>query len=159
MTKLNFSENELADRWGVSPKTLQRWRTEGRGPKYLKLSKRVIYPLEEIQTFESNALYASTSERAQASKVMGSPDSSLMTVKEIAIATGLPIYIFSNKTVREAAGIPYLHINATLRFNVRYVMNWTLRRPAELTGICIEPPVDANAQEQTLRQSPARLPT
>ena len=82
-----------------------------------------------------------------------------MTVKEIAIATGLAVYIFSNKTVREAAGIPYLHINATLRFNVRYVMNWTLRRPAELTGICIEPPVDANAQEQTLRQSPARLPT
>ena len=36
-----LNENELAQRWGISPKTLQRWRSEGRGPKYLKLSKRV----------------------------------------------------------------------------------------------------------------------
>ena len=36
-----LNENELAQRWGVSPKTLQRWRSEGRGPRYLKLSKRV----------------------------------------------------------------------------------------------------------------------
>ena len=69
MTKLNFSENDLAERWGISPKSLQRWRTEGRGPRYLKLSKRVTYPLEEIQTFEWNALHASTSEKAQVSKV------------------------------------------------------------------------------------------
>lgn len=36
MTKLNLSENELAERWGVSPKTLQRWRNGKRGPSYLK---------------------------------------------------------------------------------------------------------------------------
>ena len=36
-----LNENELAQRWGLSPKTLQRWRSEGRGPRYLKLSKRV----------------------------------------------------------------------------------------------------------------------
>ncbi len=41
-----LNELELADRWGMSNKTLQRWRSEGRGPKYLKLSKRVGYPLE-----------------------------------------------------------------------------------------------------------------
>jgi predicted DNA-binding transcriptional regulator AlpA len=40
-----LNEIELAQRWGISPKTLQRWRCEGRGPKYLKLSKRVSYPL------------------------------------------------------------------------------------------------------------------
>jgi predicted DNA-binding transcriptional regulator AlpA len=39
-----LNENELAQRWGLSPKTLQRWRSEGRGPRYLKLSKRVSYP-------------------------------------------------------------------------------------------------------------------
>jgi len=58
-----LSEAELAQRWGVNPKTLQRWRTEGRGPKYLKLSKRVTYPLEAIVEFERGALHASTSER------------------------------------------------------------------------------------------------
>jgi transposase-like protein len=39
MEKYVLSENELAERWGVNPKTLQRWRSEGRGPHYLKLSK------------------------------------------------------------------------------------------------------------------------
>ena len=47
----------------MSPKTLQRWRTEGRGPKYLKLSKRVTYPLEAITEYERCALHISTSER------------------------------------------------------------------------------------------------
>lgn len=58
-----LSEVELAQRWGVSSKTLQRWRSEGRGPHYLKLSKRVTYPLELITDYERNALHASTSER------------------------------------------------------------------------------------------------
>ncbi len=59
-----LSETELSQRWGVSPKTLQRWRTEGRGPHYLKLSKRVTYPLEVVTEYERSALHASTSERA-----------------------------------------------------------------------------------------------
>lgn len=61
-----LNENELAQRWGVSPKTLQRWRSEGRGPRYLKLSKRVSYPLESILDFEYSALHESTAERAMA---------------------------------------------------------------------------------------------
>lgn len=58
-----LSEIELAHRWGMSPKTLQRWRSEGRGPKYLKLSKRVTYPLDSISEFERSSLHFSTSER------------------------------------------------------------------------------------------------
>ena len=61
-----LTENELAQRWGVSPKTLQRWRSEGRGPRYLKLSKRVSYPLEAILDFEYSALHESTAERVMA---------------------------------------------------------------------------------------------
>ncbi len=61
-----LNENELAQLWGVSPKTLQRWRSEGRGPRYLKLSKRVSYPLEAILDFEYSALHESTAERAMA---------------------------------------------------------------------------------------------
>lgn len=90
MTKLNMSENELAQKWGISPKTLQRWRSEGRGPRYLKLSKRVIYPIDEIQKFESHSLYASTSERA--SDVGVWRDSALEGAKEVSAATGLPIH-------------------------------------------------------------------
>ncbi len=61
-----LNENELAQRWGVSPKTLQRWRSEGRGPRYLKRSKRVSYPLEAILDFEDSALHESTAERVMA---------------------------------------------------------------------------------------------
>ena len=59
-----LNENELAQRWGVSPKTLQRWRSEGRGPRYLKLSKRVGYPVDAVIEFERQARHDSTSERA-----------------------------------------------------------------------------------------------
>ena len=59
-----LNELELAQRWGVSIKTLQRWRSEGRGPRYLKLSKRVSYPLEMVLEFERSSLHDSTSERS-----------------------------------------------------------------------------------------------
>ena len=58
-----LSETELAQRWGVSPKTLQRWRNEGRGPHYLKLSKRVTYTLDVVTEYERVAVHASTSQR------------------------------------------------------------------------------------------------
>lgn len=61
-----LTETELANRWGISPKTLQRWRTEGRGPHYMKLSKRVTYPLDEITEYERHALHASTSQSVSA---------------------------------------------------------------------------------------------
>ena len=40
-TRQVLSEADLASRWGMSPKTLQRWRMEGRGPHSLMLGKRV----------------------------------------------------------------------------------------------------------------------
>ena len=64
MEKVAYNEVELAKRWGISPKTLQRWRSEGRGPRYLKLSKRVVYPVDEIEAYEHDALYASTWQKA-----------------------------------------------------------------------------------------------
>ena len=54
MTNLHLNEIELGRRWGVSPKSLQRWRTENRGPAYLKLSKRVTYAMEDIVAYEAS---------------------------------------------------------------------------------------------------------
>ena len=61
-----LSEADLASRWGMSPKTLQRWRMEGRGPHYLKLGKRVNYPLNAVIAFENCVQHVSTSQRATA---------------------------------------------------------------------------------------------
>lgn len=47
-----FTETELAQRWNVSVKTLQRWRSESRGPRYYKLSKAVRYALEDVVAYE-----------------------------------------------------------------------------------------------------------
>jgi predicted site-specific integrase-resolvase len=60
MEKMVFTEIELAQRWAISPKTLQRWRSEGRGPRYLKLSKRVSYQITEVMAFEKEVLHTST---------------------------------------------------------------------------------------------------
>ena len=48
----------------MSPKILQRWRMQGRGPHYLKLSKRVNYPLNAVIAFENCVQHVSTSQRA-----------------------------------------------------------------------------------------------
>ncbi len=61
-----LNEVELANRWGMSPKTLTRWRGLGRGPVFVKLSKKVAYPLDGehgVLTYEQSNLYSSTSER------------------------------------------------------------------------------------------------
>lgn len=45
--------DELADRWSVAPKTLAKWRCEGCGPKFVKLSNGIVrYPVSEIEAFE-----------------------------------------------------------------------------------------------------------
>ena len=62
-----LSELELANRWGISPKTLQRWRGCGKGPLFAKFSKKVGYPLDGqggVLAWEQSVLYRSTSERA-----------------------------------------------------------------------------------------------
>ncbi len=55
-TKLCLTQKELARRWTISHRTLERWRWTGEGPDYLKLGGRVIYRLEDILTFEAAAL-------------------------------------------------------------------------------------------------------
>lgn len=61
-----LTEADLASRWAMSPKTLQRWRMEGRGPHYLKLGKRVSYPLNAVIAYENCVQHVSTSQRASA---------------------------------------------------------------------------------------------
>jgi len=64
-----LNEGELASRWGLSPKTLQRWRGEGVGPVFVKFSRRVAYPLQGlggILDLEQRSRYRSTSERVTA---------------------------------------------------------------------------------------------
>ena len=44
---------DLADRWRLSPRTLERWRWEGKGPHYLKLGNRIAYRIEDVEAYEA----------------------------------------------------------------------------------------------------------
>ena len=48
-SKTLYNQIELADRWGISPRTLERWRGTGEGPRYIKIGGRVRYTLEDIE--------------------------------------------------------------------------------------------------------------
>ena len=55
MSTRHLNQKQLAERWGVSPKTLERWRWLGQGPKFLKLGGRILYRLEDIETYRGAA--------------------------------------------------------------------------------------------------------
>jgi predicted site-specific integrase-resolvase len=53
MSVRHLHQADLARRWNVSPRTLERWRWLGKGPPYLKIGGRVAYRLEDIEAFEA----------------------------------------------------------------------------------------------------------
>lgn len=50
---IRLDQTQLALRWRLSPRTLERWRWRGQGPCYLKVGARVLYRLEDIETYEA----------------------------------------------------------------------------------------------------------
>lgn len=56
----HLTQGQLADRWQMSPRTLERWRWVGEGPRFLKLGGRVIYRLEDVENYEAQQLRDST---------------------------------------------------------------------------------------------------
>lgn len=56
MSVKHLHQRQLAERWCVSEASLERWRSEGIGPVYLKLHGRVLYRLEDIEAYEAKHL-------------------------------------------------------------------------------------------------------
>lgn len=52
----HLDQHELAERWHLSERTLERWRWLRKGPPYLKLGGRVAYRVEDIEAFEATQL-------------------------------------------------------------------------------------------------------
>ncbi|MFS0738186.1 helix-turn-helix domain-containing protein [Sphingomonas sp. 1P06PA] len=61
MPLTHFHQVELARRWKLSPRTLERWRWLGQGPRHLKIGGRVVYRLDDIEAFEAASVRDSTS--------------------------------------------------------------------------------------------------
>jgi len=51
-----LTQKELAHRWRMSPRTLERWRWLKVGCPYVKIGGRCLYPLESVVAFESGSV-------------------------------------------------------------------------------------------------------
>ena len=50
-----WNEVELARRWGISHRTLQRWRSQQKGPPYLKLCGKIVYSGNDVIRWENDS--------------------------------------------------------------------------------------------------------
>ncbi len=60
MKVVHLNQKQLAARWCISEATLERWRSAGIGPKFLKLCGRVLYRQADIEAYEESCLQALT---------------------------------------------------------------------------------------------------
>lgn len=58
MAKL--TQDQLAARWHISPRTLEQWRWLGKGPRFLKIGARVLYEEDVIEDFEADNICQNT---------------------------------------------------------------------------------------------------
>jgi predicted site-specific integrase-resolvase len=60
MSTKHLNQRELAERWNISQRTLERWRWVGDGPQFLKLGGRVVYRVEDVERYEAEQLRSHT---------------------------------------------------------------------------------------------------
>lgn len=49
-----LNEREVARRSSISVRTLQGWRAKGRGPRFVRAHRKVLYPRVEFETWLSS---------------------------------------------------------------------------------------------------------
>ena len=58
----HLCQKQLARRWRLSHRSLERWRSQGRGPRFLKINGRCLYRLADVEAFERDHLRDRASE-------------------------------------------------------------------------------------------------
>ena len=48
----SLRESELANRWKISSRTLEKWRAEGKPPAYQKIGRSIVYSFSDIVAYE-----------------------------------------------------------------------------------------------------------
>ena len=55
-----LTEKELSKRWDISARTLQGWRTRGKGPAFIRIGERsVFYREEDVLAYEAASVVGS----------------------------------------------------------------------------------------------------
>jgi predicted DNA-binding transcriptional regulator AlpA len=57
-----LTQTEAAEYLRLSPRSLERWRVEGIGPRYSKLGKRIVYLARDLEQWVADRVRNSTSE-------------------------------------------------------------------------------------------------
>ena len=55
-----ITQEQLAARWHMSPRTLEQWRWLGKGPRFLKIGARVLYDEDDVAHYETERRYQNT---------------------------------------------------------------------------------------------------
>ena len=53
----HLDQIDLSQRWRISPRTLEKWRTLKKGPPWITAGNRVVYSLKHIEAFENANLH------------------------------------------------------------------------------------------------------
>lgn len=48
-----LTTKELSKRWKLNPNTIEHWRTQGFGPEFIRIGRKILYSLESIIAFEN----------------------------------------------------------------------------------------------------------
>lgn len=72
MVVRHLDQTDLAERWNISARTLERWRWIGEGPRFVKLGGRVRYRLEDVEAYEAQQVRASTADAGAAPAAVSS---------------------------------------------------------------------------------------
>ncbi len=53
-----LTADELAKRWRgqIKKGTLANWRSQGKGPRFIKMAGVILYPLEKVKEYEKKHL-------------------------------------------------------------------------------------------------------
>jgi excisionase family DNA binding protein len=70
MPSVLLPTTEAASRLHMSPRTLERMRSEGTGPAYIKAGRRVLYAEEQLAAWLNERIVSSTAE-ARALRLQG----------------------------------------------------------------------------------------
>jgi len=68
MNTIFLTQTEAAEFLRLSPRTLERHRVAGTGPRFVKAGRRVLYRHEDLEAWATANTFTSTSETTAASR-------------------------------------------------------------------------------------------
>jgi hypothetical protein len=79
-----LTEEELCSALENKPATLQQWRCEGYGPKFVKLGKAVFYRFTDVEDWINRSVHESVKDAANAQEPAEQVQSSAEGVEQVA---------------------------------------------------------------------------